>query len=826
MATQTQSSQLASSVYSLLGGLRTRIRAYVLIEGLMLAIVWLAATFWAAIGFDYVFVLLGVSELPWPMRAVMLAGIAGVLVYIVYRWILRRSFVGLANRSMAVLLERRFHGFRDSLVTSVEMNENPQHALDFNKSMLQQAARDAEGKASLVRLRQIFNMFPLFAFSFLAVFLVGAIAAFAAYAPEPAGIGARRIYLLSDEPWPRYAHIEIVGIEVESKSTKLSESGETLNSIDTIKFVDGKAKVAEGDKVRLLVRADASARIVPRTCTVYYTTSDGGSNYAMMQSSGAITDGYRNFAYSGKPFNGVDSNITFDVLGFDHRVRDYEIQMVRSPALTDIKVHTSFPSYLVNKELSLFLDRTVPLTPNMRLPMGSTVTIHATSNKPLKSAQIHNMVTGATEEITFNKDSKSRTAFSYTAAALTEDLELQITLQDVDNVRTQTPQRVFIGAIEDNAPTVEARLRGISNAITPTARIPAVGVIRDDYEVKEAWMQIEATGNDPTSYPVNLTKAGDLDDAIDFRKIANDAAAAKKLKEEADALEGDKPAAPAPDGEAPAGEAPAGEAAPADAEPKALLLKPGDKLKLTIQASDRYNLGGAANIGSGDVYEIEVVTPDELIRRLEVREIGLRRRVEHIIEEMAHTRVSLETVKEAGDATIKAPTGAEPGEEEKSMAKLLEEIKGTRSLRTQQAGTQSDKSAGEVVGVAENFQDMHDEIDNNRLLQISEKQDQMQNEVIAPLQEVGTKMFGELRERLKVMEETLEDRKKGPAAADLAIEQTAAIIKKLETVLEKLVDIEDFNELLEMVRRMIKEQEQLIDATERAKEADLIGGGL
>src|SRR5688572_21733258 len=108
MAPQTQSPPLSSHVRDTLAALRRRIRIYVWLEGLAVALVWLGLTFWLALAIDYLPVLVGASEMPRTARAVLLVAIAGVLAFIVWRWILRRTFVRLADHSMALLLERQF----------------------------------------------------------------------------------------------------------------------------------------------------------------------------------------------------------------------------------------------------------------------------------------------------------------------------------------------------------------------------------------------------------------------------------------------------------------------------------------------------------------------------------------------------------------------------------------------------------------------------------------------------------------------------------------------------------------------------------------------
>ena len=130
----------------LLAGLRWRIRLYVWLEGLALAVIWLGLMFWISLGLDYLPVLVGASEMPAVARGVLLVGTAAVLAWLLYQFVLRRAFVRLADRSMALLLERKFTGFHDSLVTAVEMAKRARSRLALQpRSARQDLRRSVRG---------------------------------------------------------------------------------------------------------------------------------------------------------------------------------------------------------------------------------------------------------------------------------------------------------------------------------------------------------------------------------------------------------------------------------------------------------------------------------------------------------------------------------------------------------------------------------------------------------------------------------------------------------------------------------------------------------
>ena len=116
--------QVDARIRAALGGLRSRIRLYVLAEGLAAVVIWLGLTFWAGFALDYLPVLLGASEMPQLARGVLLAIVAIGVGYVVYHWLLARLSVPLNDRSLALLLERQHRDFHDSLVTTVELDDH------------------------------------------------------------------------------------------------------------------------------------------------------------------------------------------------------------------------------------------------------------------------------------------------------------------------------------------------------------------------------------------------------------------------------------------------------------------------------------------------------------------------------------------------------------------------------------------------------------------------------------------------------------------------------------------------------------------------------
>ena len=142
---------IPSEIRGLIARLRRRIRAYVWLEGLAAVVIWFGLTFWAGLALDYLPVLVGSSEMPRGARFTLLAIVSAVLLYIVYRWILRRAFVRLNDKSLALLIERKFPEFQDSLVTTVEFGQDNLATTEVDEHMLSRTRNLAAASVSNVQ---------------------------------------------------------------------------------------------------------------------------------------------------------------------------------------------------------------------------------------------------------------------------------------------------------------------------------------------------------------------------------------------------------------------------------------------------------------------------------------------------------------------------------------------------------------------------------------------------------------------------------------------------------------------------------------------------
>jgi len=771
---------LAPAVRSLLGSLRRRIRRYVWLEGLGCSVAWLGAAFWASLVIDWFF------EPPAAVRSATLAAAVLGFLWIMVRLIGRRAFVRLSDGNMATLLERHFPLFDDGLLTAVLLTDRAENdearmtddesagrssfVTQCNPQMLAHTCRQATQQVGQVRLKEIFNPVPLRQSIVAAVLFSITVGLFAHQSPNAFGTWARRSLLLSDELWPRRTRLVVEGFKEDPVRQRRV------------------AKVARGADLEVIAKADTSKEFVPEVVQVRYQTEGGARGRASMTRLGVAVperDPFQEYSYS---FQGVLAPIRFDVVGGDDRVRDLWIEVVESPNLIDISLECRFPAYMDRPP------RTVPTTPVMQIPFGTRVTVDSTADKDLVRVQID---TTLGEESLPPKVIESKglgsqqRGFRHTLESLKRETVLLFTLSDTDGITSRDPVRLSLVPIADQPPQLTARLTGIGDQITARAQLPAAGSISDDYGIDEAYFAYTVDQQPPARRPIALPPGNTAE-----------------LKLEA--------VFPVED----------------------LKLTPGQKLLVSVKAADRYDLGTGPNIGSSQRRLLDVVTPEQLRASLEKRELVLRQRFERIIQEVTETRDLLAriefTAPDADENTEGDPAeeatddGAEPGDEpgdepnkepaEGSDASSPERQATLRKLRVQRAMQDGRKNANETRGVAEAFDDIRRQFINNRI-DTQELNSRLKQGIADPLLRITDEMFPELQRRLERLEDNVADGQLGPAKRDLARQQADEIRLQMQEVLGRMLELEDFNEALELLRTIIELQNELGERTkQRQKE--------
>ncbi len=737
MATDVQKpTKLEPAIRSLLAQLRRRIRAYVWSDGIALVTIVVGAAFWLSLAFDWL------VEPPLALRVGILVAVGVALAVVVYRTLVSRLLVRLEDRNMALLLERRFGAFRESLLTSVELAEQPEHAAEFNAEMLARAHRDALSEVQRVDLGQVFNRGPLVRRVSLALALVASVCVFAAAAPGVAGVWARRSLLMSGELWPRWTHLSVVGFD------------ETR-----------RVKIARGSDWDLVVQADAAlGRTVPEIVEVRYSTAEGASGRENMRREGVVSHGRGQVQPYAYVFKSVLAPLEFYVAGGDDREGPFYLDVVDSPTISSMTLRCEYPEYTGRAH------RELAVAGLMQIPRGTKVAVLATSNKPLVSVQIDDVAAdGAAQTHRLEvggENGRTQDTFQFDLGKLDADKTLLFTLRDVDGIASREAVRLALAAVPDESPRVNVALNGIGAAITPGARLPATGQVEDDYGVTRAWFDFHVDDQPAQQRPLALASSDA--EAIELAGVM---------------------------------------------EVGDLDLKPKQRLYWTVQAADNCALGDASNVGSSQRYVLDVVTPDQLRSMLEARELILRRQFETVIQELTDTRDLL-----AGVALQPRDDGDQPPGDVSAGETGLRRL--TPAVQVERVSQSSERSMHDVTHVAGSFDEIRAELANNRI-DTPELTQRLEEGIARPLRAISETRFPPLLEKLKQLAGQLATPDEAARSQAEAIAQIDGILVEMQGILDRMLELETFNEALEMLRQIIQTQEEVNEQTKQQQKKAL-----
>ncbi len=530
-------------------------------------------------------------------------------------------------------------------------------------------------------------------------------------------------------------------------------------------FDGGVARVARGSDLEITVKADLGMPVVPDVVEVRYRNERGVRK--LMSRVGAADpnrDQYQEYAYT---FRGVLTPIEFDVVGGDARLSGLKIKVVENPTIVEMTLECEFPRYMGRSPQSM------AVTGPMQVPVGSRVWVKARSNKDLVRVTVESALEDPPKPpVQILPHGQDPRGFQYAVDRLAKDKTLLFTLSDADGIRSHEPVRLSLAAVEDRPPELAVQLRGIGAAVTPQASIPAVGRVGDDYGIARIWFEYAIDKQEPKIQPIasppgNATEFA-LNRVLDVRPLG---------------------------------------------------LKPGGRLLLTVKAEDRCDLAARPNVGTSDRWLLDVVTPEQLRAMLQSRELVLRQRFEGVIKDVTDARDGLARIDFSPPTAPAKPRaaakGAEPGDVPDAQAdRSPQRLLAQRTLQAQWAQQNCRKEAHETASLADSFADIREELVNNRI-DTEELKLRLEGGIAKPLRRIAEEMFPELDRRLDRLQADLADPAAGSQSQKAALAQVDAILLAMRQVLGRMIELEDFNEAVELLKSIIQSERKLHEETQK-----------
>ena len=199
---QSSPADLDPRLTSLLTGLRTRIRRFVVWDSALTILGVLMAAFWLGFALDYLPVVLGGTEMPRLARLILLLTAVATMFFLAWRMLIGRLQRPLPDDSLALLVERHHPTLGGRLVTAVQLNQPGRDGDSHSPELLRQVHNQAAAKIDQVDPAKVFQLAPLVKKALIAAPMVLMAIVMLAVSPQAFGRAASRLTLLSDEPWP------------------------------------------------------------------------------------------------------------------------------------------------------------------------------------------------------------------------------------------------------------------------------------------------------------------------------------------------------------------------------------------------------------------------------------------------------------------------------------------------------------------------------------------------------------------------------------------------------------------------------------------------
>jgi hypothetical protein len=385
------------------------------------------------------------------------------------------------------------------------------------------------------------------------------------------------------------------------------------------------------------------------------------------------------------------------------------------------------------------------------------------ANKPLRSATYRKLPTTAESVGTSIPITEhDRQSFEVDLGVVGEDTQVDFQLLDIEGITNQQPIRLLLRVTPDEKPVVSIELSGIGKSITPFAALPIRGVVNDDHGVAKTWFDFYVDGASEQRLDFTLPDSGQLDDA---ERLAF------------------------------------------DVEP--WQLQPGQRLSLQVKAADHCDLRAEPLIGESNRYQLRVVTESQLRADLETRERLLRRRFETILAELRRMDDSLKRMVPLDPEVLE--TGLPAGETKTVESGSVGPGRAVsiRLVRVEAAIQSSDRMRHETASIAEEFARILTELKNNRVSFIEELERRIDDQIVTPLNTITSQQFPRFDRELQKLREVAGDTGKLTPEVDRSRKQLRRIISRMDQVLESMLKLQRFNEVLADLRKIIEAQRQV-----------------
>ncbi|MFN5101286.1 MAG: hypothetical protein ACK5GJ_00665 [Planctomycetota bacterium] len=774
--------KLPTPIRDKLSELRSLISRVIATQGIAVLLIWLLGSFIAFGLIDYLPTRFGADESPRIVRLIMLVIIAAGTIGILYHYFWNRWLVRWSDSALALAIERRYPEFRSTLVTTVQaagpsarLKSKDLDAIEHpnRPGMIELAARKAVDKIASIDVRSLVQLSTLqwelgLLAATLGLFGVGSL-----LHPDLVSHWSKRLYGLSDAPWPRRTSLGVVGLELDVPPFTNSPTRDRY----LVPMENNRLLAPKGSSVRLRTTAKDLLAEPYDKCALHYRDRSGNRGRASMLSYSSSNP--REFILDGPPLEAINDNLWFSIVGGDARLSNLVLETVDAPLALSTNLDVSYPSYLQRSTKTTWGNERLEFRNGMRLPQGTQVGFWIRANKPIRKIDVM-QVSGAsgedsTKQYTVELD-KPALEFAIPSTVLLGNLFVELRLWDDLGLCSTRVQQYVIAATADKVPEIDFVLEGISTAITENAKLPIRSKIKDDYDLDQTWIESRIDEQETVKTELQVSSQGSGDFDIDLKAMKDAGAMTPNV---------------------------------------------GSVFSLMVAASDFFDVPSSpdapsvAHVGRSTPIQLSVVTEDQFLILLDRREAAMRRRLEQIISELGQLR-DLLILTNKNNTQTPEPSAEDPSGSAESKETPAQARSRILLLRSQQAAAQVAKSEGELNGVLSEISMLVAELTNNRI-DSNDRRERLGNKIKAPLESLLESKWRPFALQINQLEGTLA--KLTPEELSSQIDQGVAknneIIASLNAILADMIEIQDLNEIIDRVRGLLDQQSKILDRSKQ-----------
>ena len=466
---------MATSLDNQLNQVRTRVRRVLWIHGLS----WLIAVVFSVV------LVVGIAD--WlihlddsGVRLILSLGILVTGGWVAWRFLLSPLMASMSNIDVALRIEKRYPGFKDSLASTVQFLHERRDARLGSPQMQQRVIDATLTDLDNVDLSDILDTREVVRIATAALCVCVVVAAIVGLNQlESATALNRLIFPFSESPWPRATMLRLVD-----------------SDLMPIEFdADEPLCIARGDTLEVFVENANGA--LPRDVVMEYRRANGRVTRESLRKTTLVDDQGQSREFAGVS-QVVDGAMEFRAVGGDdNEMPWFKLEAIPPPEIVRMQVQLEPPAYSKRppEELAAGVG-------HIRGLVGTQVRIDATVNKPLKSA-------------TLRLKDKPPLPLKVTGDGLVFRAEFQIAepgvssywfaFTDQQGFENSVAARYEIRGIADRVPTVYFEQPSSDLQVTANADVPLRVVASDDLGLKSMQLRYRlADGPDSAGHAMVL----------------------------------------------------------------------------------------------------------------------------------------------------------------------------------------------------------------------------------------------------------------------------------------------------------------------------------